>query len=282
MMDMSVYNGFTGLADYQASVLRGAGHDVIIVGMSSQQPVVTNPIHWIQGTGARAQARAAREIVRFAYAHKTDAVLLTQAGAPLVPLIATALRARGIPLVYDCMDPVVETIRSGIGPGILFAVLKPWLIASHPIIDRSVAATLSVSPGLDAILRSRGWRGQILRFYNVHGTRVIGQPGRHGIRAEKEWSAATILVYAGGLQAGFRGIEDQIRAAALARGRGADIRMLLVGYGDPDPFRKVAAECGFAELRIMPDVAPAALADVLSDCDLAVSNSLPYALPSKI
>ncbi len=76
----------------------------------------------------------------------------------------TALRTLSIPLVYDCMDPVIEVIRSGIGPGPLFYTLKPWLILSYFIIDRSVSATLSVSPGLDNILRHRGWRGPILRF----------------------------------------------------------------------------------------------------------------------
>jgi|GEM_PF-6466831 len=283
MMDVSVYNGFTGLLDYQASILQGAGHSTTIVGMASGEPIVTTPTHYVRGTGARTQARAAVEIVRYALRQRPDLVVLTQAGAPLVAPIAMALRSAAIPLIYDCMDPVIEVIRSGIGPGPVFYALKPWLIVSHRIIDRSVAATLSVSPGLDRILRMRGWVGPILRFYNIHGTRLIGRKGFSGVRTAHGWESATILVYAGGLQQGFRGLEDQIRAVSLACRRGLNLRFLIVGYGNPAPFLKIADECGVAEsVRIMPDMPPAALADILADCDVAVSNSLPYALPSKI
>lgn len=282
MMDLSVNNGFTGLIDYQATLLRDAGHQVTVVGMASKQPVVTNDVHWVRGNGARTQAKTALEIIRYSARHRPDLVILTQAGAPLVAPIVTALRTLSIPLVYDCMDPVIEVIRSGIGPGPLFYTLKPWLILSHFIIDRSVSATLSVSPGLDEILRHRGWRGPILRFYNIHGTRLIGERGRSGIRVD-DWENATILVYAGGLQRGFRGLEDQIRAVALASQAGANIRFLMVGYGDPAPFEEMARACGISNLvKILPDVNPSVLGDILADCDVAVSNSLHYALPSKI
>ncbi len=57
----------------------------------------------------------------------------------------------------------------------------------------------------------------------------------------------------------------------------------MVGYGDPVPFKEIARACGISNLvKILPDVNPSVLGDILADCDVAVSNSLRYALPSKI
>jgi glycosyltransferase involved in cell wall biosynthesis len=282
MMDLSVHGGFTGLLDYQANLLRHAGHDVTVVGMTTQQPVIAGPTVTVTGSGPAAQLKTAWACVAYAARYKPDVAVVTQAGAPLVAPLAAILRSMGIGVVYDCMDPAIEVLQNNLGPGLAFHALRPWLAASYPIIDRSSAAALSVSPGLDAILRRQRWRGPILRFYNIHGTRFVGVPGRSGIR-EGEWASATILVYAGGLQPGFRGIEDQLRGVALARRAGCDIRFLMVGYGDPRPFLHLAQSLHVGDVvKVLPHQPPDRLADILADCDVAVSNSTPFALPSKI
>jgi glycosyltransferase involved in cell wall biosynthesis len=91
-------------------------------------------------------------------------------------------------------------------------------------------------------------------------------------------------VYAGALQPRFRGIETQLEAVARVRARGGDLRFVVLGSsGSDEVFRALARDLGIeAFVQFLPAVEPERLADILRDCDVAVSNSLQYALPSKI
>jgi len=283
MYDLSRNDGYTGHLQYLLSILREEGHTYLLTGMRSKSSHKRRTDVLVEGTDVLAQLMCASLAVEKARHWNPDIFLFTQAGSIFNGVLSSLVRSMNLPMIYDCLDPVPETFLLTFNRSINY-VFQPWLKLSERFIDAGATATLSVSPGLDAILRKRGWRGPIFRFYNVHNTFPVGQPGKSKLRERAGWESSAILVYAGGLQEKVRGLEDQLRAVAIAVQLGANVKFLIVGSsGSPTPFQVQSSKLGIDDsVLFLGPVTPSELADILSDCDVAVSNSLPYALPSKI
>ncbi len=283
MYDLSRNDGYTGHLQYLLSMLQEHGHTYLLTGMSSR-PIHKRPTDvLIKGTDVLSQFVCASLAVEKARHWDPDIFLFTQTGSIFNGVLSSLVRSMRIPMIYDCLDPVPETFLLSFKKVTNYA-FQPWLKFSERLIDACATATLSVSPGLDAILRKRGWKGPIFRFYNVHNTALSGQPGTSKLRWRAGWESSAILVYAGGLQEKVRGLEDQLRAVARARQLGANVKFAIVGSsGSPTPFQALSTKLGIDDsVLFLGPVTPSELAGILSDCDVAVSNSLPYALPSKI
>jgi glycosyltransferase involved in cell wall biosynthesis len=180
------------------------------------------------------------------------------------------------------MDPPVEILPLLYPSMPLTRVLTALLSLSERLVNWACAATLSVSSGVDELLRGRGWQKPILRFYNIHGTLAAAELPDPAVRSESGWDDATIVVYAGALQPGIRGIEEQLRAIARIPPE-YNVRMLLVGHGPGDVFHPLIKSLGIEErVRFLGSVDPKRLSAILSACDTAVFKSLSYALPSKV
>lgn len=283
MYDLSRNDGYTGHLQYLLSILREEGHTYLLTGLRSKSVHKRRTDVLVEGTDVLAQLMCASLAVEKARHWEPDIFLFTQAGSLFNGVLSSLVRLMKIPLIYDCLDPAPETFLLTFKRSINYA-FQPWLKLSERLIDAGATATLSVSPGLDSILRTRGWKGPIFRFYNVHNTFLFGQPGKSKLRERAGWQSSTILVYAGGLQEQVRGLEDQLRAVAMAVQLGANVKFVIVGSsGSPKPFQQQSSKLGIDDSVLFLDpVRPSELADILSDCDVAVSNSLAYALPSKI
>ena len=284
LYDLSKRDGFTGHLSYLRNHLETRGFDVRTFGVASAPPIVPVDGALEPGYDLGAQSRAALRAIGYVKSARPALAILTQAGSLINAPLAARLAAARCPIVYDCLDPAVEFMRNAYGKSSLNAIVQPYLRFSERVLDRFAKSTWSVSPGLDALLRGRGWRGTIRRFYNVHNTAQLGTPGASALRRQPGWERACILVYAGALQPRFRGIETQLEAVARVRARGIDLRFVVLGSsGSDEPFRAHARDLEIEDfVQFLPAVAPNELADILRDCDVAVSNSLGYALPSKI
>lgn len=283
--DLTDSSGITRYVDFIGRSLIEAGHEPLIVGYarsgasSLSTPAELRPYtrHGI------AKLRTAFATLARARSGSYPLVALTQLGAPLNAPLALLLRAFGKKLLYICMDPPPETYPAVFPNSKAVRFAAPLLRFSESIVDRCSAATFTVSPGVDRMLRARAWRGRIRRFYNVHGTDVPAPAEDAPSPFDSQWEGDPIVVYVGHLQPGFRGIEEQIDAVAAARGRGARVRLAVVGRGDADFVRERAAALGIEDsVRIIPTMPPERLSELMNHCDAAVFASLPFALPSKV
>ncbi len=199
--------------------------------------------------------------------------------------MAFALKRMGIRVIYDCQDPPVETtsvVRRGRVSGYLLRAIVSLL---DPILARNVDCVLSVSRGVDAILRRRGWRMPIYRYYNGNpweDKAVEIAPTGH-LRNRENWRDAIILIYAGGLQPSFRGIEEQLEAVSIARNTGVNVKFAAFGAGQHDFILECAAATGITEhVHIGNPVSRDHLQAILREANCAEISRVPYGLPNKL
>jgi glycosyltransferase involved in cell wall biosynthesis len=283
--DLSDSSGITRYIDFMGRSLIEHGHEPLIVGYARYgTSTLTTPADLRPFKGhAVAKLRTAFATVVRAVRDRYPVVALTQLAAPLNAPLSLVLRVAGKKLLYVCMDPPPETYPEVFPDSKMVRIAVPLLGVSEGIIDRCCAATFSVSPGVDRIMRARGWRGRIRRFYNVHGTAVGASPVDTPSPFDASWENDPVVVYVGHLQPGFRGIEEQVDAVAAARAHGARVRLAVVGRGDGAFVRARAAALGIEDsVRIVPTMSPAELSQFLMHCDAAVFASLSFALPSKV
>ena len=279
---------YSGNITYLTSILQRHSLEVSVVGISTKIMDEQANRKIVIGDGLVAQAKGALEAIRKAREIRPGAVIITQAGSMFTAALSLALRAIGTRVIYFCADPPIEMIKLRALNSAIKWLLVWWLRLSQPIIDRFVDSTLSVSPGLDALMRNTGWKGKIRRFYNVHHTNIHGRAEESNFRRNLRWEDDVVVVYAGAYQKNFRGIEHQLRAVALARSMGASIKFLGIGYFEaayyyPDYFPDLAKSLGLEHHSAFYASQDAqTLSHYLADSDAAVSNSLPWALPSKI
>lgn len=279
---------YSGNVAYLTSILERHSLEVSLVGIATDSVSPRPHSTIVPGDGLIAQAKGAIAAVRKAIELKPSVVIITQAGSVFTAMLSLGLRAVGAHVIYFCADPPIELFKLRPLHPFVKRCLVAWLSVSQPVTDRTVASTLSLSPGLDNLLRKEGWRGTIRRFYNVHHTHFQGSPGRSTFRRELGWEDDVVLVYAGAYQKHFRGIEHQLEAVALARSMGAQVKFLGIGYSeraysDRDYFPELAKKLGLQQHSVFyGSQDPETLSNLLADCDVAVSNSLPWALPSKI
>jgi glycosyltransferase involved in cell wall biosynthesis len=282
--DLGYFSGISRYVDYLANVLIEHGDEPLIVGYAEEQPAVTSPSVMVRMRGhGVSKLETAAQAFRLALRGGYRVVLFTQLGAPINAPLVLLLRALGCRMIYVCMDPPPETYL-WLNPRSRFRSAIAWFLAlSDRIVDRCCCSTLTVSPGVDALMRGRGWHGPIRRFFNVHGVLTEDASDRSDIRLRMGWENALLLVYAGRLQRYIRGTEPQIEAVAIARRSGADVRLVIVGAGDPRYFREIAERLGVAESVLFLDtVSPAELHRILRSCDISVFASPAFALPSKV
>lgn len=279
---------YSGNVRYLSSILRQLSFEVSLVGISTKSIEVEGDTTIIIGDGLVAQAKGAIAAIMKTVELKPSGVIITQAGSLFTAMLSLGLRAAGAKIIYFCADPPIEMIKLRPLHPFVKRCLIGWLRLSQPVIDTAATSCLSVSPRLDTILRKRGWKGKIRRFYNVHHTRFQGTASASTFREDLQWQNDIVLVYAGAYQKNFRGIEHQLKAVALARLMGAPIKFLAIGYFeaayfDPVHFPQLAKSLGLQDdSAFYGSQDPETLSNFLADCDVAVSNSLPWALPSKI
>lgn len=285
--DLAKQCGHNRRLDFIARALSDAGAEVFAVGPSSGGPPTIN------GTNIAALRkpppprflwvilRSLVEIVR----RRASAVLITSIGAPyngtLAALIKTVLRRR---VVYDCQDPVIEILSELYGHGALLRLTMPLVLRQQRILDRAVTTTLIVGKSQEALMRSNGWIGTLLHVFNVHGGIAAGDAGRSAFRQQYGWESSKVVIYAGGLQR-WRGLDLQIDGIARARAKGADVRLLILGFNEQQDLQQRCAALGLAqEAVVIAQAVPAdELYDILADCDYAISSeALTYGMQSKI
>ncbi len=116
--------------------------------------------------------------------------------------------------------------------------------------------------------------------------------GQSITRAALGMSARFVVGYVGSFNI-YEGLEELIEAVALARGRGVDVSLLLVGSGEPSGFglgqsgacpataayRRLAEKLGFSDHLFMPGRVSAAAADAYyALLDLVVIPRRPFAV----
>lgn len=283
--DLAKPCGYNRRIAFIAQTLTQAGVGVTTVGWSRGAPL---PLagETIVAPGLRGAGKLCAMALGYAAALRTHAnhVLIASIGAPYNGLFAGALKFVGRRVVYDSQDPVIQQIALLFGGSGVMRVLLLWVACAQRLLDRFTDVTLSVGPGLDRIMRAEGWRGQIVRVYNIHGAIQAGDASRSRLRDRPGWRNAKIVVFAGGLQR-WRGIDLQIDAVALARENGADVRLVLVGFHGGEACETYARERGLNEdvAVVLDPVPPHELYDMLADCDFAVSSEdVRYGMQSKI
>lgn len=138
----------------------------------------------------------------------------------------------------------------------VFALVERWL---GRIARRVVVAT----PELEERLRRAGWRTPV-EVVPLGGTfeRVLADPGfdRDGLRAAARAlrvrhgiaDDGTVLLYVGRLEA-HKGVFALVEAMAEVGRAAPGVRLVVVGAGDADRVRRLAARCGVADRVVLSD-----------------------------
>lgn len=214
---------------------------------------------------------------------RPDVLLLFSFGNVFNPFIALFAKLFGISIVYDCQDPPVEISRALYGSNLATAIIPKAIEFCDPLLARCVDVTFSVSPGLDEILRSRGWNAPIYRIYNLPANDPSENVEYAQYRLPSEWAGARVLIYAGGIQPKIRGLEMQLEGLSLGRKRGLNIKLFVAGWGDRKPFLNLAKALGIGQHVVFsPPLPRHVLQSALMQCDFAVVDTLYYALPTKV
>ncbi len=281
---MSHHDGYVGHFRMLVTLLSNAGCEVRVIGPALNSPVL--PFVWKRiSAGRLGPLRAAAYFLGAIFKVRPDAITFGSAGAYLNPLFALVSRLAGVKVLYDCQDPALEAASRPFEKSPLVGWIRLGLRSAEWLLARTVTTTLTVSPGLARILRSRNWTGRIEMFYNVHNAIECRDavPGTTNL-LPPSWRGAIVLVYIGGMQPGFRGLEEQIEAVKIARRAGRDIRLFAVcGSGFPEAFsdlvEPLVLENAYSLAR---NYSPLQVAQVIAESNIAVNKTLSYALPSKV
>jgi glycosyltransferase involved in cell wall biosynthesis len=264
--DLSKNSGYAFRVDAMRKAIEAAGHEAEVVGFRSKDAAI--PCISIRSTSPlRRLFPLVQGIVR-----KSDCVVITSVGAPYNGLYAFLLRLIGKSVLYDCHDPVTDVVPMLWNLGILGKPIVSYIGWSERLIGKIATATFAGGPLFAQMLREAGWQSPILLFYNLGRAGEAGPSEAGDFRETLGWTGSTVLVYAGGFQ-NTRGLQQQIEAVTLARERGHDVRMLLVGFGDRAAVEASAGRL-IAEgaLHVETDVPPERLRRMLEACDVAVSS----------
>jgi len=275
--DLSKNSGYAFRIDRIRSALETAGCSVVVLGFCSDVPVIAS------------DARRTRSPLRRLWplwqglARSADCVVITSIGAPYNGLYALALRCIGKRVIYDLHDPVIYSLPEVFGRSPAMRLAMRWVGLSERLVDRVAVATFASSRRAAELYAAWGWRGPIGIAYNIRADANAAAPFASRLREEFGWRGSTVVVYAGGWQKNVRGLERQIAAAIEARARGADVVVLLVGFGDRAAFERLGASLAAAgALRFLADVPPERLDGILKECDVALScEPVGYLMQSK-
>lgn len=275
--DLSKNSGYAFRVDRVRRALVAAGCDVEVLGFCASEPVIAC-VALRSGSPLRRLWPFWQGLVRPA-----DCVVVSSVGAPYNGLYAVVQRLFGRRVIYDMHDPVVYSLPELFGRGPAMRLAMHWIRTSERLLDRACTATIASSRRGAELYRAWGWRGRIGVAYNIRSDAAIPTRADAALRAEFGWRDSTVVVYAGGWQRNVRGLERQIEAAIGARARGADVVLLLVGFGDRRYFEDLGAPLMPAgALRFIDDVPPDRLVDILQECDVALScEPVGYLMQSK-
>ena len=264
--DLAKNSGYAHRAERIAAAMREMGHRVTIVGFATGTPVIEASVVRLPGIVGRIAA------LTMGLFSESDLIVIASVGALYNGWYALLLHTTGRALIYDAHDPVLETLEDLHGDSPLLKMVKPYLALLERLIDRYAVATLVAGPMEINVLRARGWKGPLFLVYNINEAALaFDEPRLETVRPG--WDSATVVIYVGGLQREMRGIERQIEAVALARDRRADVRLMLVGFGDRAYFESRAADLILQNsAAIVADMPYYRLLLLLSSCDIAVSS----------
>ncbi len=275
--DLSLNSGYAFRVDRIRRALESAGCAVTVFGFCSDTPVIPCIV--------RQSRSSLRRLWPFwqGFVRSADCVVVTSVGAPYNGLYAMMLRLIGKRVIYDMHDPVIYSLPELFGRGLPMRLAMRWIRVSEWLLDLASIATIASSRRGGELYRAWGWRGPIDVGYNIRADADVSPTAGPLVRTEFGWSGATVVVYAGGLQRSLRGLERQIEAVIEARVRGADVVLLLVGFGDRPYFERLGAPLiATGALRFVEDVPPERLASILQECDVALScEPIGYLMQSK-
>ena len=200
-------------------------------------------------------------------------VLCTQANH-VQCFLALAARLRGRPLIYDMQDPVPESFVALFAkqlPRWVASVGHAWLLWSESIICRLAAIICVVSPGMrQLILARRDVAEKLFLFPNLYA----------GTPAPRTESETPTIVFAGGLQPLFRGIEVQIEALRLPLAQ--EFRLILAGEGERAWVEEYITRSHLSDrVQLLGFLSAADVSRLLAQAHFVVIENLAYGLPSK-
>lgn len=201
-------------------------------------------------------------------------LLSTQANHVQVFLAMFAAAVRR-PIIYDMQDPVPESFVALFRarfPNFFIALGHRWLMLSEAIICRLASIVCVVSPGM---------RSMVLARHNI-GHKVFLFPNAHSIHPSNAARfVEPTIVFAGGLQPLFRGLETQVDALTLAAAR--RFRLLIAGEGRREWLDSRIARKGVEQrVKILGFLQPAEVRQLWAQSHLLVIENLAYGLPSKL
>jgi glycogen synthase len=155
----------------------------------------------------------------------------------------------------------VHTLENGIDapPG---SPLRVFALVER-LLGRIARRVVVATPELEERLRRAGWRTPI-EVVPLGGTfeRVLADPGfdRGGLRARARTLRARLgvatggllLLYVGRLEA-HKGVFTLVEAMERVRREAPGVRLAVVGAGDADGVRRLAARCGVADRVVLSD-----------------------------
>lgn len=260
-IDLTLPNGFARHARHVAGFLRSNGIETAFLSYDAGNgPALSNVLRLF----LRAIARV--------LSNNGFVVLSTQANY-LQIFLAIAARLRGRPLIYDMQDLTPESFLHLYGrtlPGVFKYAFAAWLRFSERVICALSDVVLVVSPGMRDIV-SRRVQG---------GANIILFPNRHSFEDSKTGSRSTVptIVYAGGLQPIYRGIETQIQALQ----RLPRWSMVIAGEGEGAWIVDFAKRHDVAaRVQLRGFISPAEVRELLATGHILVIEGVPYGLPSK-
>lgn len=292
MLDVSVMHGGMKRTRSIVDLCSDLGYAVSLIGLGAKADLGENiDVRTLPGFGARSMLALCWQVLRRVRAEGFRTVILSSWGNPFNPWLALALHLCGVHVIYDCQDPPVETTALLHDRGLRSRIIRTTVALFDPLLAANVDAVLSVSPGVDALLRARGWKCPLYRFYNYTPLRNGDTDSQVGIAAYEHkllrlrpgWEESTILVYSGGLQPSIRGIEEQIRAVAIAREFGANVKFAAFGWGSPEPFEEYAQELGIGDhIYFGAPISALEMRARLRESTCTAMATLPFALPTKL
>ena len=270
--DLAKHIAYASRIRYIARGLSEGGAHVEIVGFASMRP--ESSAHGIvSGTGWFARLRVILRVLAKVALLQADAVVITSIGSFYHGFLALLYRILGARVIYDCHDPTVETIALLAESTTLRPLLLRWIAFMDWIAHRVAYITIVPGAGVREAMRRRGCNGSYTIVYNVHGLAREGERSAVRPRERAGWERSTIVVYVGGLQPRLRGIETQVSAVAAARAAGADVRLLLVGFGDLAYWEPSLEPLLRDDAALLFDSIPQNhVEELLSFCDLAISS----------
>ncbi|HET9096096.1 MAG TPA: glycosyltransferase [Candidatus Baltobacteraceae bacterium] len=271
--DLSKNSGYAYRVDRLRRAMENAGAAVTVLGYCSGAPA-------IECTCTKSRLFRRLWPLWKGLATPASGAVISSIGAPYNGIYALLLRLSGKTVIYDAHDLVQYVLPATFGKH--WAIATPWIALSERLVGVAAAVTITASPTAREFYAKR-YGGFVRLMYNIRGNNAPAPLVRRDIRKEFGWQSATIIVYAGGLQRGVRGIERQFEAVAAARARGMNVVLLLLGYGERGYFESLgAALLREGSLRFIDHVAPEMMGGILRQCDVAVSaEPIGYLLPSK-